>query len=484
MNKFDTKSLRKSVTVYMAVTMLILSVATAIITMQIQEYRQEYLKNQYNKQIHRNMQHVLNHYQKNHTNFLQRIIKTNDIATLLKNRDRESLYNLLSEKWKFMQEQDKYLKIMQIHLADGTSFLRVHKPDTFGDNLTDIRPMLKEIHSSHKMISGYETGKYSNVYRVIYPIFDKEKKYVGAMELGINPNFILSNVKEMNGFEGMMFIKEDTLKLYSIPSDIVIDGYRLQSKLSPKLKDIYKVFKVSNHLLDSEKISVDDTTYLTHIFNLKDFKNQIKVKIIFFKDISDTKIFSNYFLIIILGLVVFVLSLLVWLIYRRVSSYQEKVDEVYDEQINMIKNAKEYFQTIFDITPDIMITTDGEGIDKVNSAMIDFFGFENLDDFKNEHECICDYFIDVPDCIKTDMNGVRWLEYILNNQTSQHRVCMLKNGKKNFFLVRAKLLKIDEKYNSVVIFTDVTEIEKLSNLLDNTINSVENIIFVKDNKFR
>ncbi|MCD4667444.1 MAG: PAS domain S-box protein, partial [Sulfurimonas sp.] len=85
---------------------------------------------------------------------------------------------------------------------------------------------------------------------------------------------------------------------------------------------------------------------------------------------------------------------------------------------------------------------------------------------------------------KADMNGVRWLEYILNNQTLQHRVCMFKNGKKKFFLVQAKLLTIDERYHSVVVFTDVTEIEKLSNLLDNTINSVENLIFVKDNKFR
>ncbi|MCD6433351.1 MAG: PAS domain S-box protein, partial [Sulfurimonas sp.] len=131
-----------------------------------------------------------------------------------------------------------------------------------------------------------------------------------------------------------------------------------------------------------------------------------------------------------------------------------------------LKFSQEYFQSIFDVTPNIMITTNGEEIERVNSAMLDFFGFKTVDDFKSKYSCICDFFIEGDDWVQPDMDGTRWLDYILKNQDKLHKVSMLKDKKQYHFIVWAKLLKVDKEHRSVVVFTDISELEKISERLE------------------
>ena len=56
-------------------------------------------------------------------------------------------------------------KIMLFHKADGTAFLRMHKPEVYDDYLSAIRPMVKTAHEQMQVLTGYETGKYSTVFR-------------------------------------------------------------------------------------------------------------------------------------------------------------------------------------------------------------------------------------------------------------------------------------------------------------------------------
>ncbi|WP_353661545.1 diguanylate cyclase [Hydrogenimonas sp. SS33] len=74
------------------------------------------------------------------------------------------------------------LRHLQFHMPDGTSLLRVHKPDKYGDSLLDIRSSIAKIVEVHKPLYGFEIGKYLGAYRAIYPLFYK-KQYVGSAEL-------------------------------------------------------------------------------------------------------------------------------------------------------------------------------------------------------------------------------------------------------------------------------------------------------------
>jgi len=466
MKFLGTKQLKKSVTIYIVVSMLILMVVSILATSIIQQNRQEKQEKEYSNNIHNGIEHVIKHYFKDYSFRVRRIVETSRVVEMIKNREREALYNFLYPKFKLMQEEEGYLKVMHVHLADGTSFLRVHQKEYFGDKISDDRDMLKEIHTSHKIIKGYETGKHASAYRIIYPIFDKNSTYIGAIELGLNPNFLLKAVHDINGFCGMVFIKKDSLKLYSKPSAIDIDNYKLQSELTPKLEKFCGYLKTPNKLENNIEMEIEGKKYITHLITLKDYKNQTKVKIIFFQDITEAGLFRSYYLIGIFSAILLIVTILSWFIYRRIGVYQDNIIHIYDEQNKKTEFNRNYLQSIFDITPHIMITTNGREIDKTNPAMLEFFGYKDTQSFKNEHGCICDFFIQKSGYLGAIVNNQSWLEYILENKNKLHKVAMLKDTKEHIFIVKAESLVIDEKNRSIVYFTDVTEVEELSSRLE------------------
>ena len=265
MQRLDEKSLRRKVTIYIATAMLILTVLTIASTVSVQNHRVAMQQQDYSKQIHLGIEHVIKHYIREYSYKARRIIETENIVDLMKTGDRETLYKMFKPKWDLMVEEQKYLKIMHFHSADGKSFLRMHLPKLYGDSLVEKRPMIKEIHTKHKAMHGYETGKYSTIYRILRPIFDKSGEYIGAFEIGINPKFILKEVHDINGLSGMMFIKEDSLELFSKPNKVLVDGYRLQTDLTPEFKKISVELEVLNRLEDNLVVRTGEQTYKTHL---------------------------------------------------------------------------------------------------------------------------------------------------------------------------------------------------------------------------
>lgn len=76
------------------------------------------------------------------------------------------------------------LRHLQFHTPDGRSFLRVHKPDTFGDSLL-FRPSIESMIHTHKPIYGFEVGRYLGAYRAIYPLFYR-MEFVGSVEISFS----------------------------------------------------------------------------------------------------------------------------------------------------------------------------------------------------------------------------------------------------------------------------------------------------------
>lgn len=100
-----------------------------------------------------------------------------------KDQLRKQLYTLLKEPYKLLQNAN--LKQLHFHLKNNDSFLRVHKPEKFGDNLASIRATVKYVNDTHKPIDGFEEGRFYNGYRFVYPLFLKEK-YLGSVEISFN----------------------------------------------------------------------------------------------------------------------------------------------------------------------------------------------------------------------------------------------------------------------------------------------------------
>ncbi len=478
MKQLDTTLLRKNVTLSIVLAILLLIIIVAETTTLVQKYRQDQRIQEYDTLLHQNIEFIVKRHLQNYTNRIQRLTRTTELPGLLKKRDREGLYRLLKPKWDLMLKEGHGLAIMHVHLPDGSSFLRMHQPEHFGDQLAHLRSMIKVAHHSHRFISGYETGKYGTGYRIIAPIFDAEQRYIGSFEIGLNPNFVLHVIHGINSFSGLMFAKESGLNLLDRSDDLrSIGGYQLQSELTPELEAIYRALTPLNLLEDNAKITVGNKRYITHLFTFNDFQGQPKVKFLIFQNIPEVSLLQDDLLVWLLISMVIILSLLTWFVYRRIGTYQHDVAEVYYKQIKQLDKSEKhlqfsqnYLQSIFDSTPNIMITTNGDMIENATPTMLEFFGYETVEAFKSEHDCICDFFLEEDECLQSVMDGVTWLEYMNTHPSDTHKACMMHNGKRHRFIVQAKAMGIDEKQRSVVTFIDITELEEVRERLEYAVN--------------
>ena len=122
-------------------------------------------------------------------------------------KDREKL---LSETIAMFKEQDeKYgLQVAQFHLAPGVSFLRLHKPETFGDDQTSYRPMLVDVNTSHVVRKGIAiTRSGPSVYGIV-PVTDAAGKHFGSFEMGLELDTMLNQIKEAYNIEATAFVDE------------------------------------------------------------------------------------------------------------------------------------------------------------------------------------------------------------------------------------------------------------------------------------
>lgn len=73
-------------------------------------------------------------------------------------------------------------RLVFFHLPGQIAFLRLHKPEKFGDSLTNQRPSIVEAQSKQKKLAIFETGKLFDGFRSIYPIFYHDD-FVGTVEI-------------------------------------------------------------------------------------------------------------------------------------------------------------------------------------------------------------------------------------------------------------------------------------------------------------
>ncbi|MCK8823462.1 methyl-accepting chemotaxis protein [Fuchsiella alkaliacetigena] len=96
------------------------------------------------------------------------------------NRDREGLLEMLESSYE--QIEDEFPQ-WQFHLPDSTSFLRLHMPDDYGDDLSGFRHTVNEANQSQEVVAGLEEGMGGYGFRVVVPVFH-EDEHIGSMEFG------------------------------------------------------------------------------------------------------------------------------------------------------------------------------------------------------------------------------------------------------------------------------------------------------------
>ncbi len=142
------------------------------------------------------------------------------IIELFKNHKRKELHQKLLTNYKTLRTFN--IRQLHFHLPNNDSFLRMHRPNKFGDNLSKDRLTVKYVNENQKYIHGFEEGKIFNGFRFVYPIFDKNE-HIGSVEIS---------------FSALAFIK-DIAKYYKVKSNFLIDKSVVSDKVFKDEKSNY-----------------------------------------------------------------------------------------------------------------------------------------------------------------------------------------------------------------------------------------------------
>jgi len=374
------------------------------------------------------------------------------VLAAVKNRDTERLYRLVLPRYKALREENPYLIIMQFHAPDGQSILRMHRKNQFGDNIALRRAMLREIHRTHKMVSGFEGGIEGVAYRVVIPILEKGT-YVGALEFGVDTDYFIHKIKEASGSDGILMIHENFLG--AVDKNTYKDGFWKYRYTSNHLtqRGLMAQYAQNNPMLEQRNMHYRGKDYeITPIF-LKDRQGHNAGVIFSINDITGG--YENTLQMIFESFIITVLM---------ISFIFGLFEYGFAHLFQKLNLQERYIHTILDSQKNIVVVTDGVAIIYANQAFFHYFGYSSLDAFRHDHACICEYFEtgESDEYVLSEMDGVLWTDYLIRYNTQEHKVKMSRLGKTSIFTVHSQKMEYQDQIRHVVVFTDITKLNELA----------------------
>ncbi len=145
---------------------------------------------------------------------------------------KAQLRKKLQQKMQHTYESLKNINLRQLHfhLPNNESFLRMHKPDRFGDNLTSIRLTIARVNKSKTFVYGFEEGRIYNGFRYVYPLF-WDKEHIGSVETSVNYRAIIDKMESVSPLRVIFILKKEEvmrkvfqdLQKHYYPSDLSLD---------------------------------------------------------------------------------------------------------------------------------------------------------------------------------------------------------------------------------------------------------------------
>lgn len=192
-----------------------------------------------NKQIEENLMILQNTYDSQYKitynsfkrlsqNTFYGIINKPEIYNNLKTTTDESRDNLYNS---FISDYNRLLEYnfnqVHFHTKDNKSFLRMHKKESFGDDLSEIRDSVVEANKKLKPVEGFEMGRYIHGFRFVYPLFDEKLFHLGSVEVSISSEaFELSYEKDYNANLHFLLKKDITKeKMFENPFNTLLTSF-------------------------------------------------------------------------------------------------------------------------------------------------------------------------------------------------------------------------------------------------------------------
>ncbi|MFZ5912329.1 MAG: cache domain-containing protein [Chloroflexota bacterium] len=130
-------------------------------------------------------------------------------------RDRDALYDITIDTYRALEKQYQ-IRQFQFHLVPATSFLRLHSPTKFGDDLSTFRFTVLKVNATGQPISGLEVGRGGAGIRGVEPVFYKGRQ-IGSVEFGLNfDEALVASLKTEYGNDWRIMLTRDSMSLATL----------------------------------------------------------------------------------------------------------------------------------------------------------------------------------------------------------------------------------------------------------------------------
>ncbi len=227
---------------------------------------------------------------KNFTILSTHFMNSPTIANYIKNDEREKLHTILEQDYEDFKKLEPNLFVMHFFDTKNITILRMHKPQSYGDDLTAKRPIVAYVNKSQKTQTGFEVGKNGLVYRITTPFIYKSE-HIGVLEFGIKLEYFTQILEKRFGVTNAQLVKTKDLDVLLAQKDYKqLGSYSLVNK-PIVFNDIINEIDLNKH---RQIINHDGKTYMLFSIDIEDYTGKVVSKILSLKDISNTVIESNH----------------------------------------------------------------------------------------------------------------------------------------------------------------------------------------------
>jgi hypothetical protein len=143
---------------------------------------------------------------------------------------RKELYKKLLVEFKSMQY--KGVTVVLFAFENNKVFLRLHKPDKYGDSIENVRRSIVLTNKTQKRHTGFEQGKITHAFRNVFPLYNKEGRFIGSVDISYATDKIQNVISNINKIHTHLLIKKNVFDVKIWQKDGVKTKYK-QSTENP-----------------------------------------------------------------------------------------------------------------------------------------------------------------------------------------------------------------------------------------------------------
>ncbi len=412
------------------------------------------------------------------------VINRKQVIEAFVKKDRAELLKQAGPLLELFKNENLYFKGFLFANPDNTIFLRVPKPELYGDDVTHISHLIQECNRIKKMVVGFEIIKHGLNYRILHPVF-LDHKYIGLVGFSIDADFFLDKLHKKSPGHlhehgqpitdiALLFSKAELSKAVFLDKAYKIIGDYV---IFPKGNSHFQ--KLQDHIdlgQGIQRVRLYDVSHaLVHSAEFKDFKGNVLAKVLALVDIETfvQGIKDAIVQIIIVACSLLFLSFVILylnfsLLFKQITTLNNSLEQtnkelehLVEERTIELKESEERLKAILEANPDPVIVYDFNGYPLfLNPAFTKIFGW-NLNELQGKR---------IP-FVPGDQQKITTVKikeiYEFGNPVRFETKRLAKHGKTIDILLSAAIIKDTQGINTglVVNLTDITEQKKIEDQL-------------------